>query len=67
MSIINSVRLVKLSPEVEFEDEFFKSTDPLHLFVNELELSAEQVRKGTTDVDALVLRLEKDALAAKSK
>lgn len=53
--------------KIEFKDEFFKSADPLHAFVEELRKNAEQVHKSTLDVDALVLKLEHEASATHSQ
>jgi hypothetical protein len=53
--------------KIQFQDEFFKSSEPLHHFVDELKRSAAEVHKDTIEVDALMLKLEKDVPATKSK
>lgn len=53
--------------KVEFKDEYFKSSGPLHVFVSELQKCADQVHKNSTDLDAAVLKLEKEQAASTSK
>lgn len=47
--------------KVEFKDEYFKSSAPLHVFVSELQKCADQVHKNSVDLDAAVVKLEKEA------
>lgn len=49
--------------KVEFKDEYFKSSGPLHVFVSELQKCADQVHKNSVDLDAAVVKLEKEAIS----